>query len=102
MRSKDHFTVLFIGLGSIGKRHLRVLREIAHIKALRIKSDLSVSSDEIKDVEVCESIEHAVDKHPDFAIIATPSAYHLKPAMEMAEAGIPFIVENLEFTKLLT
>jgi len=109
MRSKDHFTVLFIGLGSIGKRHLRILRRIASVEALRIKCgcrDSSDESDDVRNVEVCESIEQAMEKHPDFAIIATPSAYHLKPAAELIEAGIPFIVEkpvshNLEGLDLL-
>jgi len=97
VRSKDHFTVLFIGLGSIGKRHLRILRRIATVKALRIKSGLGDSGDEsedIRDVKVCESIDHAVEENPDFAIIATPSAYHLKPAVELIDARIPFIVEK--------
>lgn len=97
MGKKDDFTVLFIGLGSVGKRHLRILRRIAKIKALKVMRkgvDPGDESEDIRDVKVCYSIAHAVEKKPDFAIISTPSAYHLKPAMELIDARIPFIVEK--------
>jgi predicted dehydrogenase len=96
-KSNIPLTVLFIGLGSIGKCHLRILRQLVSVKALRIKSGYGVpadESDDIKNVKILDSIAQAMEEHPDFAIIATPSAYHLKPAEELIEAGIPFIIEK--------
>jgi predicted dehydrogenase len=71
-------TAVVIGLGSIGTRHARVLRELGH----RV---VTVSRREGSDYG---SIAQAVaDAHPDYAVIATETARHADDLQELAQAG---------------
>jgi predicted dehydrogenase len=88
--------ILIVGLGSIGTRHLQVIKELfpdIKIFALRHKS--------IKDSEVAEGIElsfvnvkEAIKQKPDMAIIANPSPMHLVIATDLADAGIHLLIEK--------
>jgi len=100
--------VLFIGLGGIGQRHLRVLKKImpdAIISAVRhsgrvneITDTLQLNSDvniERKyDINIYTTIEEAVkDKH-DFAIVANPTSFHVETAYKLVENKIPVLLEK--------
>ena len=72
-----------IGIGSIGLRHLRLLRE------LRPDLDITVirSSNNNKNQKlewanlVVHSLDDAIDTGIEAAIIATPATYHVKQAI---------------------
>jgi predicted dehydrogenase len=86
--------VLIGGLGSIGKRHLRLARELlpnADIRVLRH--------------QVCDSIpEHAngcfscmdqvTDFAPQVAVIASPATFHMSVGQPLARAGAHLLVEK--------
>ena len=97
--------VLFIGLGGIGQRHLRILKKIlpdAKISAVRhsgrvneITDTLQLNSDvniERKyDIDIYTSIEEAVIDKPDFAIVANPTSLHVETAFELVKNKIPVL-----------
>ena len=71
-------TAVVVGLGSIGTRHARVLRELG----LRVAT---VSRREGGDYG---SIAHAVaTAHPDYVVIATETARHAENLQELAQTG---------------
>ena len=100
--------VLFIGLGGIGQRHLRILKKIlpdAKISAVRhsgrvneITDTLQLNSDvniERKyDIDIYTSIEEAVIDKPDFAIVANPTSLHVETAFELVKNKIPVLLEK--------
>jgi len=67
-----------VGLGSIGQRHLRVLRELGHHVATVSRRDGGDHA----------SIADAVRKaHPGYAVVATETSGHADALAELGEAG---------------
>lgn len=97
-RNEQHETgpdrTLVVGLGSIGQRHLRLLRARlpeAEIMALRHGScdDLPAG------VDLCtNSLHEAVAFAPQIAVIASPAPFHMEPAAALARAGTHLLVEK--------
>jgi len=86
--------ILIVGLGSMGKRHLRLARELlpqAEIAVLRHNVDLTIpeGANYIFST-MLESLEFA----PQLAVIANPATFHLSAAMPLAEAGVHLLIEK--------
>jgi predicted dehydrogenase len=87
--------VLIVGLGSIGRRHARLARQLmadAEIVALtrRDTQDLDVAG-----VDRCvNSLEEALRFGPGIAVVATPATRHLEVALALAAAGVHLLVEK--------
>ena len=100
--------VLFIGLGGIGQRHLRILKSImpnAAISAVRHSTQVSEITDTLElndDVNIVKKynikIYHSLDKamiaKPDFAIVANPTSLHVVTANKLVENKIPVLLEK--------
>ena len=101
-------SVLFIGIGGAGQRHLRILR--THLPMARfmffdiqsnipiIKSNFTVSYDkpmeEVYSIERMANLDAGLAERPDMVVISTPTSLHLKPLMAAAKAGISILVEK--------
>lgn len=86
--------IVVAGLGSIGKRHLRLLRAAlpeAEICVLRH----SGCDDVIEHANGCfERLEEACAFAPELAVIAMPAPFHLATATAFAEAGAHLLIEK--------
>ena len=92
--------VLVVGLGSIGKRHLRLARTLlpdADIRVLRHQP-----TNEIPEfANGCFfAIEDALSFSPQLAVIASPAPFHLDTAQPLAEAGVHLLIEKPLSTSL--
>ncbi len=87
--------LLIVGLGSIGKRHLKIANELlpnAKIAVLR-----HVSCNELPDLKIDScftNTEDALNFKPEAAIIANPASHHIEIAMLLANAGIHLLIEK--------
>ena len=84
--------VLFIGMGSIAKKHLLVLKDLlpeTEIFALRS----SVKSNEIESVKSIYKLED-LPKNLDFAIISNPTYLHSKTLFHLLPKNIPLLIEK--------
>ena len=86
--------ILIVGLGSIGRRHLRLARELipnADIRVLRHKAsnELPQYSD-----GCFSSIEEAISFAPQIAVIANPAPFHIITARSLAEIGVHLFIEK--------
>jgi predicted dehydrogenase len=99
--------ILIVGYGSIGKKHLKLAREIlpqADIRVLRHKvhGDIPQYSNGL-----FFNIDEAINFAPQLAVIANPSAFHVSTAIKLASSGVHLLIEkplsnNLtDVTKLL-
>ena len=86
--------ILIIGLGSIGKRHLRLARELMPKADIRVMRHLATN-------EVPEyangcffNIEDSVAFAPQIAVIASPAPFHISAAQTLAEAGAHLLIEK--------
>ena len=86
------------GVGSIGRRHLRLLRERGDIEiCVAEPSDASWerAADERGDTRRFPSLEDALDAwHPDAVIIATPHGMHAAMAIQALRAGAHVFCEK--------
>ena len=86
--------MLVVGFGSIGKRHLRIVREMlpkAEIAVLR-HEDYSIVPKGAN--YICSTIDEAISFTPNLAVIASPSSFHLATAMPLANAGVHLLIEK--------
>lgn len=86
--------VLVVGLGSIGKRHLRIIRELlpdADIRVLHHRRCTDVpkySNGCVRDIRA------ACDFQPHIAVIASPATQHLESAVRLAGIGCHLLIEK--------
>src|SRR3990167_2736070 len=88
--------VLLIGLGSAGRRHQKLLREITPVQILAFRSGNgeSLPSEITAGVQTCHELSAAIRQKPDFAVISNPTVLHVETALKLAKAGIPFLIEK--------
>lgn len=92
--------ILIVGLGSIGKRHLQIVRESlpkSRIVAFRHKRPQVVPDGVDENVY---TIDQATRFHPGIAIISNPASFHIKIAMPLAKQGCHLLIEKPLATKL--
>lgn len=86
--------LLIVGQGSIGKLHLRLARELlpnADIRVLRHQECASIP----ERANGCFSnLDQAIDFAPQIAVIASPAAFHMSVAQQLAWAGVHLLVEK--------
>jgi predicted dehydrogenase len=86
--------ILIVGLGSIGKRHIRLARELlpqSEIAVLRHKVDLIIPEGAS---HIFSAMAEALSFAPQLAVIANPASFHLSAAMPLAEAGVHLLIEK--------
>ena len=86
--------VLLTGLGSIGRRHARLLEECSReIDLVAYRSGTSGSGNEFGIPEYTR-LEDALDADPDIAFITNPTDKHVDTALACAKAGCDLFVEK--------
>lgn len=89
-------TVLIAGLGSIGRRHLGVVRASlpdAEIVILR-RPGRPAPDDVGAGVRTVHDMDAALATRPEAAIVANPAPLHVVTALPLARAGVPLLVEK--------
>jgi predicted dehydrogenase len=100
---------LFVGLGGIGQRHLRNLRQLrgdgVEVHAYRVRRERHVLSDTLQlvqgeDVEqkyqvrVHQELDAALELAPDAVFVTNPSSLHVDIARRALAAGAHVLVEK--------
>jgi predicted dehydrogenase len=85
--------VLIAGLGSIGRRHLRNLRQLGihDIWLYRTKPE---PVNEAPELPVLTNLDQALATQPDVVLVSNPTAHHLAVALPAAHAGCHLFIEK--------
>jgi predicted dehydrogenase len=86
--------VLIVGLGSIGKRHLRLARKLLPNADIRVLRHQACNSVPVRSNGCLSSLKQAIDFAPQIAVIANPATFHMEVAQPLARAGIHLLVEK--------
>ena len=98
--------ILFIGLGSIGKRHLRLLNDIIPDAEFIAYRSSRKEKDYPAEVEEYFNIQRALDQEPDIAFITNPTSEHIDNSIKCAKNDCHLFIEkplshNLDQTDIL-
>ncbi len=85
-----------VGLGSIGRRHLRLLKKLRpNIEVILVRSGQgSRWTEEALAVASVGTIDEAVAHDIDAAIISSPAPFHINQAIQLLDAEIPLLIEK--------
>jgi len=95
--------VFVIGYGSIGKRHIKILKQLTpdcEICVIRHKKQVIENNfDTNGDLSLIKKIYYNLDVAildglPSFAIICSPSSFHLKTAFILANNNVDMLIEK--------
>lgn len=86
--------ILFIGLGSIGKRHLRLLNEIIPDSEFIAYRSSRKEKDHPAEVEEYFDIQTALDQEPDIAFITNPTSEHIDYSIKCARNDCHLFIEK--------
>ena len=90
-------TVLVVGLGSIGRQHIEVIKKNfpeINIVLLRHKKCNKTNIDKLGLYKCVTSIEEAISTNPQAAIITNPATMHVEIAQKLANYGINLFIEK--------
>ncbi len=88
--------LLIVGLGSVGRRHLRNLQKLGADDIVLLRSGLStLPDDELAGLPTEDDLNRALRRHrPGAVIVANPTALHLDVAVPAAQAGCHLFIEK--------
>ena len=87
--------LLVVGLGSAGKRHVRVARALLpNVRIVALRRSDSVATDE-PEVESCVvTVAEALAFKPQAAVVANPATHHLAVTQALVAAGVHVLIEK--------
>ncbi len=86
---------LIAGLGSIGRRHLNMLRELGQEDIALYRTHQSTLDDEaLAGMPVYTDLRDALAQKPDAVIVANPTSLHMDVAIPAAEIGCHILLEK--------
>lgn len=87
--------IMIVGLGSIGRRHLRNLISLGEEDFLLVRTGRSTLPDEeLVSYPSVKSVEEGLAWKPQAVIVANPTAYHMEVALPAAKAGCHMLIEK--------
>ena len=83
-----------IGLGMMGRNHLRVLNNLPGVSLAGVYDPLGDSTGAVKPGLMVESISQLIPKNLDYCVVAVPTIYHEDVALEVIDMGVNVFVEK--------
>src|SRR5690625_2864316 len=83
-----------VGLGMMGRHHARVLNNLEGVELVGVADPQGDKHGAAVGVEALKSHEELIGKHPDYVVIATPTATHHELGEFFASKGIHVLIEK--------
>jgi predicted dehydrogenase len=85
--------ILVIGLGSIGRRHLKHLQSVGNIELAAFRTNKGERK-EASGIQEFFSLEEALSYKPDGVIISNPTSIHAEAALPFLKTGAKVLIEK--------
>jgi predicted dehydrogenase len=89
--------ILVIGVGSIGERHLRCMKNTGRAQVGLVETNATLAQDIARKYEVADAftnLDEALKMPWTAAIICTPAQTHVPIAQKLADAGVNLLIEK--------
>ena len=83
-----------IGLGSMGRHHARLLRQLDGVELVAVADAVGDSHGVAGGLPLGSDVEHLIAANIDMAVVAVPTAEHERVGLALAEAGVHAMVEK--------
>lgn len=83
-----------IGIGAMGRHHVRVLRELDGVDLVAVADPGGDRYNAAPGFQIGSSVQDLIDAKLDMAVVAVPTVYHEEVAVALAEAGVATMVEK--------
>jgi len=83
-----------LGLGMMGRNHARVLSELDGVEFVGVFDPAPTVPARVHDRPVVHELDELLALGIDYAVIATPTVYHLDMGTRLAEEGIHALIEK--------
>lgn len=83
-----------IGLGMMGRNHARVLQSLPDVELVAAVDPLDKPHHASMRLDVLRGVRELIDRGIDFCVVATPASTHQEIGLELAEAGVPTLIEK--------
>lgn len=83
-----------IGLGTMGRRHVRILRNLDGVILAGIADPAADPHLALSDIPIVATIEQLLERRLDYCVVATPASTHAALAIQLAQARIATLIEK--------
>jgi predicted dehydrogenase len=83
-----------VGLGMMGRHHLRVLSQLDGVDLIGVYDPLLNPLEPVNGIPSFNNLEDLIALKPDYCVVAAPTAFHLKLGLALADAGINALIEK--------
>lgn len=83
-----------VGLGAMGRNHLRVLGLLEGVELVGAVDPAFAGAEAAPGVPVMESLDDLIAAGVDYVVVAAPTAMHEQLGLQLAEAGVSALIEK--------
>jgi predicted dehydrogenase len=92
--NKPRLRAGLVGLGAMGRHHARVLKALDGVDLIAGVDPGGDPYSALGGVPLLSDVESLIALKPDYAVVVCPTALHETVALQLAEAGIPALIEK--------
>lgn len=83
-----------IGVGAMGANHLRVLDSLDGVELVAVVDPDPAAGVRLREGQAADSLEQALERGLDYAVLAVPTKLHAQLAFQLADAGVHALIEK--------
>ena len=88
------FSILIIGFGSIGRRHLENLLQLKNVKLIVYTKRTDLNSFKEQGVKISNSLTECLNENPNIGFITNETSLHVPIAIKLAQNGLDLFIEK--------
>jgi len=83
-----------VGLGAMGKNHVRVLNQMPQVEAIIVYDKETGLTPAGKNIRAVKGLEEMATSSPDYVVVSLPTKFHSETAKFFASMQIPILLEK--------
>jgi predicted dehydrogenase len=83
-----------IGLGVMGRNHMRVLQALPDVRLVAAVDPRDRPHHNSMPINILRTVGELIDRGIDLCVVATPTRTHQMIGLELAESGVPTLIEK--------